>query len=179
MGTPRLHIEQLRAEHLPELAVLLRHHAVYEHIGGIPTTEDFILDRERALRGPGASRRNERWLNFLVRERTTRQMLGRLEATLHDSIAEVAFLFSPTFWGQGFAQEALAWMHTEIQHAYGIASFWATTIPENKKCQTLLQRGGYTQVHTGAPVLYSYEAGDLVFHLRGPAQPIAQPVQGD
>ncbi|WP_296871502.1 GNAT family N-acetyltransferase [Tibeticola sp.] len=120
MGSPRLLIEQLRAEHLPELATQLRQPAVYEHIGGVPTLEDFILDRGRAIRGPGEAASNERWLNFLVRERTSSQMLGGLEATLHDSIAEVAFLFGPSFWGKGFASEALAWLHTEIQENHGI-----------------------------------------------------------
>jgi len=169
LGAPRLQIEPLRAEHLLELAVQLRHPEVYEHIGGTPSLEDFILDRERALRGPSAAARKEHWLNYLVRERASGRMLGRLEATVHDSIAEVAFLFSPSNWGKGFAHEALAWMHNEIQQSYRISCFWATTVPENTRCQALLLRSGYTQVQTGAPVLYSYAPGDLVFHLRGAA----------
>lgn len=169
MGS-RLVIEQLRAEDLVELAARLRHPEVYRHIGGTPSLEDFILDRERALRGPSQAASSERWLNFLVRERSSRQMLGRVEATLHDAIAEVAFLFSPTHWGKGFAQEALAWLHREVDRAYGISDFWATTAPANARCQALLRRSGYAQVHAGAPVLYSFEAGDLVFH-RCPAVP--------
>ena len=96
-------------------------------------------------------------------------MLGRLEATLHDSIAEVAFLFGPNYWGKGYASEALEWLHAEIQGSYGIANFWATTVPENSRCQALLHRSGYKQVLAGTPSLYSFEKGDLVFHLRGAA----------
>lgn len=167
MCTSRLNIEQLRPEHLPQLAVQLRLPSVFEHIGGTPSLEDFILDRELALKGPVESAKDEVWLNFLVREQETGRMVGRLEATLHDSIAEVAFMFSPSCWGRGFAYESLAWMHNRIQQTYGIACFWATTLPENKRSQSLLLRSGYTQVHTGAPVLYSYESGDIVFQLRG------------
>ena len=159
-------IEPLRAEHLCELAAHLRHPEVYEHIGGLPSFEDFVLDREIALRGPSTEASHERWLNFLVCDGSSGQMLGRLEATLHDSIAEVAFLFSPKHWGKGMASEALAWLHREVQDAYGITSFWATTIPANTRCQSLLLRAGYRQVHTGAPVLYSFDDGDLVFHLQ-------------
>jgi len=159
-------IEPLRAEHLRELATHLRHPEVYEHIGGLPSFEDFVLDREIALRGPSTEAGHEYWLNFLVRDGSSGQMLGRLEATLHDSIAEVAFLFSPKHWGKGMASEALAWLHREVQDAYGITSFWATTIPANTRCQSLLLRAGYRQVHTGAPVLYSFDDGDLVFHLQ-------------
>lgn len=169
LDAPRLVIEVLRAEHLPELAVQLRQAEVYEHIGGTPSLEDFILDRERALRGPGESARDEHWLNFLVRERASGHMLGRLEATLHDSRAEVAFLFGPSCWGRGYAYEALTWMHNEIRQSYGIASFWATTVPANARCQALLNRSGYTLVQAGAPFLYSYVVGDLVFRLRGAA----------
>jgi RimJ/RimL family protein N-acetyltransferase len=162
-------IEQLRTEHLAELATHLRHPEVFEHIGGMPSLEDFILDREIALRGPGPGARDERWLNFLVRERSTKQIIGRLEATLHEAIAEVAFLFSPPQWGKGFAQEALAWLHDEIRAGHGISSFWATTVPANTRCQALLLRAGYKQVHEGVPVLYTLEEGDLVFHLRDAA----------
>lgn len=169
MGSPRLLIEQLRAEHLPELATQLRQPLVYEHIGAIPSLPEFILDRERALAGPGEAARNEYWLNFLVRERASRQMLGRLEATLHDSIAEVAFLFGASYWGKGYAREALAWLHAEIERSHGISSFWATTVPGNSRCQALLRRSGYRQVHEGLPSLYSLESGDLVFHLHGAA----------
>ena len=169
MGSLRLLIEPLRAEHLPELATQLRQPLVYEHIGGTPSLPDFVLDRERALAGPGEAAPSEHWLNFLVRERASRQMLGRLEATLHDSIAEVAFLFGPNYWGEGYASEALAWLHAEIQGSYGIANFWATTVPENSRCQALLHWSGYKQVHAGTPLLYSFEKGDLVFHLRGAA----------
>lgn len=160
----RLLIEALRVEHLPELATHLRVPEVYEHIGGVPSLEDCILDRTRALEGPGPTSGTERWLNFLVRDRSSHQMLGRLEATLHDSIAEVAFLFSPLHWGQGLGLEALAWLHTEIQRTHGIHRFWATTAPANTRCQALLLRSGYRPVQADAPTLYSFEAGDLVFH---------------
>lgn len=167
--TPRLHIEPLQVEHLPELAMQLRHPEVYAHIGGVPSLEDFILDRVRSLEGPGPAAGDEQWLNFLARERTSGQMLRRLEATLHDGIAEVAFLFGVSHWGRGFAYEGLAWMHDEIQQSCGITNFWATTVPENTRCQSLLLRSGYTQVHAAPPMLYSYEPGDLVFHRRGAA----------
>lgn len=164
-----LFIEQLRAEHLPELAIYLRVPEVYEHIGGVPSHQDFVLDREIALLGPSSAESTELWLNFLVREQATSHILGRLEATLHDSIAEVAFLFDPKHWGKGFASEALTWLHTHVRDTYGIVDFWATTVPANARCRELLLRTGYQPIKAGAPVLYSYDEGDLVFHLRSAA----------
>lgn len=163
----RLLIEPLRVAHLAELAAQLRHPAVYEHIGGVPSLEEFVLDRERALRGPNEAARGETWLNFLVRERSSNAMLGRLEATVHDDIAEVAFLFGPSHWGRGLALDALAWLHEEVIRSCGVHDFWATTVPANTRCQSLLRRSGYRRVSTGRPLLFSYESGDLVFNWRG------------
>jgi len=167
--TSRLIIEQLQLKHLPELAELLRLPAVYEHIGGIPSLSDFILDRERALQGPKQDISDERWLNYLVRENPSNLMLGRLEATIHGSIAEVAFLFAPQHWGKGYAFEALRWLHSEILSAYGISDFWATTSPANTRCQSLLVRCGYLPKAGKRPHLYSFDEGDCVYHLCGAA----------
>lgn len=164
--TTRLAIRQLQFNDLSELANHLCHPDVYEHIGSVPSPQDFILHRENALRGPGSEASGERWLNFLVREASSHRMLGCLEATLHDDVAEVAFLFSPQHWGKGLAGEALHWLQNEIATSHGVTSFWATTVPENHRCQALLHRAGYTLVQGGGPALYSYDAGDLVFHLQ-------------
>lgn len=161
----RLHIEPLRAEHLTELATQLRLPEVYQHIGELPSLADFILDREIALQGPSTDASSERWLDYLVRDRKSNQMLGRLEATLHDSLAEIAFMFSPRYWGKGYASEALAWLHVQLRETYGIRSVWATTVAQNTRCLHLLQRAGYQQVRSKFPVLYSYDEGDLVFRL--------------
>lgn len=56
----RLYIEPLRAEHLIDLAAHIRLFEVYEDIGGTPSFEVFVLDRERALRGPDQAESSER-----------------------------------------------------------------------------------------------------------------------
>jgi RimJ/RimL family protein N-acetyltransferase len=167
--TSRLHIEALRIEHLPALEQALRHEAVYAHIGGrVPTLEQFTRGLTRALAGPPAERTGERWLNYLVREAGTGRVLGRLEATVHAGHAEVAFLFDPSVWGRGYATEGLAWLHAELARVAGPVPCWATTVPDNRRCQALLQRAGYRAVPAAeAPHLSSYDDGDLVF-LRSP-----------
>ncbi len=161
----QLHLsyEPLQSFHLDELATVLLHPAVYEHIeGSMPSIEHFKLGLERALNGPSASVKTQRWLNYLVRSRSG-AMLGRLEATVHDSIIEVAFLFGPDHWGKGYATQSLRWLHSEIEYACGTSCFWATTVPANQRCRALLQRSGYVQAQDVFPVLYSYAPGDLVY----------------
>ena len=123
-----------------------------------------MLGLRRALEGPPSTRPNEIWLNYLVTLVESGEVIGRLESTINGSVAEVAFLFSPSTWGVGFAQEGLEWLHGEIRRVAGNIQFWATTVPENQRCQALLRRAGYVEVpgHS-APPLASYDEGDLVF----------------
>lgn len=157
--TDALRFESLRLEDLPELEALLRNDAVYRHIGGTPTSEMFRLRTSRALAGPPAGR-DEQWLNFAVRDGASGELLGRLEATVHDGLAEVAFLFGPAHWGRGFATQGLLWLHGQLQ---GLP-LWGTTVPANTPSRSLMLRCGYREVDPAtAPRLYSYDPGDLVF----------------
>lgn len=164
--TARLRLEPLAESHLDELASVILHPLVYEHIEDhVPPLEEFKLGLARAIAGPGQNNDGQVWLNYLVRHGDTGAMLGRLESTLHDSIAEVAFLFGPEHWGKGYACEGLAWLHAEIARQHAITSFWGTTVPANGRCQALLRRSGYSQVHGPLPALLSYAPGDFVFQF--------------
>jgi RimJ/RimL family protein N-acetyltransferase len=160
-----LRYEPLLEAHLPELAAVLRHPAVYEHIGGeVPSLDEFVLGLSRAIAGPPPHLAGETWLNYLVRDAATGEMLGRLEATIHDNIAEVAYLFGPAHWGKGYAVQALAWLHGEIARVSGVTEYWAAVLPANSRSQALLRRLGYVEVPVpAAPQLFSYDDGDLVF----------------
>lgn len=170
---PPLFVEPLRMEHLPELASVLRHPAVYQHLGGeVPSLSDFMLGLTRALDGPPPSRPDERWLNYLMREGPGGRLLGRLEATVVRDRAEVAFLLDPAFWGRGLARSGLEWLHAEVVRVAGPVEFWATTTPSNTRCQALLRRAGYASVDpVGLPALATYDPGDLVFR-RNPVPPL-------
>ncbi|WP_040363367.1 GNAT family N-acetyltransferase [Congregibacter litoralis] len=159
-----LRFEPLKVEHLEELSAVLLHPVIYEHIEDkLPSAQDFKLGLERAIAGPGPSHAAELWLNFLVRE-SSGSMIGRLEATVHHGLAEVAFLFGRYWWGRGLASRGLHWLHEELIASVGVTDFWATTTPANVRCQRLLQRSGYHLAAPPASPLYSYDPGDLVFH---------------
>jgi len=154
----QLHFENLLTSHLDELATVLLHPAVYQHIEDeLPTLHEFKLGLERAIASPG--------VNYLVRD-DSGAMLGRLEATPHHQVAEVAFLFGSQYWGRGYASAGLCWLHEELLRSHAVTEFWATTIPANHRSQALLRRCGY--VENGLPdfPLYSYEPGDIVFRRR-------------
>jgi RimJ/RimL family protein N-acetyltransferase len=162
--TSRLELDTLTHSDLAELEDVLRNEDVYRYIGGTPSAADFWLGHERAIAGPPQSRASEVWINFTARLRSTGQVIGRLEATVHHGIAEVAFLISPKVWGLGYATEGLLLLHSHLASLSPPPALWATTVQLNTRAQSLLHRSGYRQVpYSGWPHLLTYDEGDLVF----------------
>jgi RimJ/RimL family protein N-acetyltransferase len=146
-----------------EVAAALDDERVYRFIGGLLPRSEIERRLLGALRGPPADAPGEIWLNFVVRDAAGGGVLGRLEATLHDGIAEVAYLYAPSHWGRGLATAGLRWLHGDLR-ARGVAETWAATLPENAASAALLERCGYRRVPVEQrPLLHSYDDGDLVF----------------
>jgi RimJ/RimL family protein N-acetyltransferase len=147
-----------------DLATVLHSEAVYQYIGGLPSRADFELWLRRSIAGPPTQATGELWINVVVRMAETGQIIGRLEANVHDQIAEVAFLYSPKLWGCGYASRGLIWLLEHLRQYKSIRSLWAATHPKNLRSASLLLRSGYVPAsHRELPVLYSYDEGDLVF----------------
>lgn len=162
---------------IDELAAALHSEAVHQYIGGMPSRPDFELWLRRSLAGPPPEARGERWINVVVRTTETGKIIGRLEANLHDQLAEVAFLYNPKLWGCGYASKGLLWLHDHLGERKDVLTLWATAHPENQRCAALLTKCGDAPVPSqGLPLLYSYDEGDLVFN-RSVAQPTpARPI---
>lgn len=164
MPIPTLRFERLQPSHLDELALALLHPAVYEHIEHpMPSLQEFKRGLERGMAGPPQGQGSERWLNYLVRA-PTGAMLGRLEATVHHGLAEVAVLVGPAHWGRGVASAGLQWLHGELRRVAAALDVWAAVSPANVRSQRLFERNGYRRVDPPQAPIYSHEPGDLVFH---------------
>ncbi len=154
----------LEERDIDELAYALHSEAVYQYIGGMPSRADFDQWLHHSLAGPPSKATGERWISFTVRLTESREVIGRLEANIHNHLAEIAFLYNPRLWGRGYASQGLLWLHGQLREYKDVRSLWATTHPENQRSASLLLRHGYVPAATqGLPVLYSYEGGDHVF----------------
>jgi RimJ/RimL family protein N-acetyltransferase len=146
-----------------EVAAALDDDRVYRYIGGRPPRSEVERGLSRALQGPPADAAGETWWNVVVRDRAGGAVVGRLEATLHDGIAEVAYLYAPSRGRRGLAAAGLSWLHGALC-ARGVEAAWAATHPENVASVALLERCGYRRVAAERhPSLRSYDDGDLVF----------------
>jgi hypothetical protein len=93
---------ELTLSDVEELVPVLHNEEVFAFVGGLPTRDDFTLGLRRAIDGPGVKGVGEHWINYAVRLNETGEIFGRVEATVHDNLAEVAFLFKPAVWGCGY-----------------------------------------------------------------------------
>lgn len=164
--TARLQIEPLDLVHARGLFDALDDERVGTYIGG-PDVTTLAALRERivAVRsGPPATDdtgATEEWCNWAVL--ADGAVVGRVEATLYDTHAEIAYVFGPAWWGQGYATEATRWMIDHLSDERGIHDLWATVAPGNVASAALLGRLGFTEARPGVVPLGSYDDGDLVF----------------
>jgi RimJ/RimL family protein N-acetyltransferase len=165
IATPRLLLESILPEHAGGLFGLLADPRVYEYIDDAPPTTVAALAARFAsmVSGPPPHRANERWVNVVVKMKSNGTLIGRLEATVFDGRAEVAYLVGPEFWGKGYAIEGMSAFQDHLRQAELVSEFWATTDPHNTRSIRLLGNLGYEQQTGQVPRLSSYEFGDLVF----------------
>jgi len=160
-STERLTIESLGLKHAAELFQALCDERVGRYIGGPDvTTLEALRDRITHLSTSPPDNRDEIWLNFAVL--CAGKVIGRIEATLHGGIAEIAYVFGPAWWGHGYATEAVSWLLSHLAER-GVSLVWATVTPGNETSVRLLGRLGF--VSTQPPTqrrLLSYEDGDHV-----------------
>jgi RimJ/RimL family protein N-acetyltransferase len=163
--TQRLLLEPLTRDHAPDLASALLDARVYTYIAGEhPTTVDALADKfARMAAGPPPHCVGETWINFVARIAATGEAIGVLEVTVLEARAEVGYMFGPSHWGQGYASEALTWLHAYMVENFPVGAFWATVMPGNERSAAMLRKFGYVDYTGPLPVLTSYDPGDWVF----------------
>ena len=168
--TEGLRVEPINTQHAGPLFRALDFESVYQFLTSPrPKNSGEVSDRiVRVIAGPG-SERAEVWLNFVVS--LDGEIIGRLEATVFSTWAEVAYLFNPKVSGNGYATEGTLWLIDYICQSYGVTEYWATTDPNNLKSIRLLLRCGFKIDSLPAHGIRSYDEGDAVFGLRQTPRP--------
>lgn len=159
--TARLVIEPLTLAHAPGLLAALDDPRVGEHIGGPDVTTLAALEERIAwLEGGAPAGSGMVFRNWVMR--LDGVVVGRLEATIHDGLVEVAYLLGPRWWGHGYATEGTAWMLEELA-GEGAVDAWGCVAAANLRSAALLERLGFREADpTGVPLL-SWDPGDRSF----------------
>jgi RimJ/RimL family protein N-acetyltransferase len=164
----RLAYEPLGVNHAAALFGPLSDARVWRHIGPPDSTsvDELAAEFARRAAGPGSEAGAERWINYAVRVVESGAYCGRIEATVHGTWAEIAYLFGPAFWGHGFATEAVSWLREDLRQRFGVTELWAAVRPDNERSLRLLRRIGFVERTPASSVaaertLSSADGGDL------------------
>ncbi len=149
LATPRLDLEPLVAAHARELYDALCDPALYRFIEERPPASLAALEaRYRVLerRGPPDGR-DEVWLNWACRERTTGAIAGLVQATVAAGApALLAYVFAAHGQGRGLAREACRAVVRSLFDDWAQAAIEATVDPDNARSIALLEALGFTRL---------------------------------
>jgi len=162
----RLVYERITKQHAQELKDCLCDPKVYENVddGIAPTFDELLQSFASRELGSPEQREDETWVDYAVRIKESRVAIGRVEATIIESRAEVAYMLGVSYWRQGYGSESILWLQRFLQENYGVKEFWATVTPGNEASKRLLLKNNYVEIlDEKIPRLTSYDPGDWVF----------------
>jgi len=142
----RVRLDPLRVELARPMFDVLADERIYEFISERPPKSvEHLEARYEILATRLSPDATCRWLNWCVFSIKDRRYVGYVQATVpvQGDSAEIAYVFSPLFWGQGFAFNAVAVMLSMLARDYGCKHFIAHTEMTNLRSVSLLRRLGF------------------------------------
>ncbi|WP_037370065.1 GNAT family N-acetyltransferase [Amycolatopsis orientalis] len=102
--TTRLDLLPLSVSHAEEMAVVLSDPALHTYIGGAPDSPSALRSRYQRITA-GSPDRGVSWLNWVIQLRGS-GLVGTVQATVRDAVAEIAWVVGTPWQGRGIATEA-------------------------------------------------------------------------
>jgi [ribosomal protein S5]-alanine N-acetyltransferase len=145
MPSPLFTIEERRVAHATELFEVLRDQRLYEFLDEDPPASvhelELKLARSESRLSPDGK---EHWLNWVVRAESG-AIAGYVQATVEETKeTNVAYVFSPTYQGQGIASAAVRKMLEIVASQYGPSRFFIITEAQNQRSLRLAHRLGFS-----------------------------------
>jgi RimJ/RimL family protein N-acetyltransferase len=140
--TARLLLEPLSVGHAPSMVAVLAEPSLYEYTGGeAPSLK--LLEHRYAVQAVGHSDDGSQWwLNWVVITRDLCRPVGYVQATVEDDgsrlVADIAWVVSPTWQGNGIASEATRAM-VEWLRSNGVHSLTAHIHPNHQASMKVAQ----------------------------------------
>lgn len=129
LTTKRLVLTPLREDDAAEMVQVLSFAALYSFTGGAPPSLGELRSRYQDLvAGPHSAR--EVWHNWIVRIADAGGAIGVVQATIHDTTAEVAWMIAPPWQRRGYATEASIAMREWLER-YGVETIMAHIHPDH------------------------------------------------
>lgn len=160
--TPALTLEPQIAAHADEMFVVLSDPAIYEHENEAPESIDWLRTRFTKLESRESTDGDEQWLNWVIRI-PTGALIGFVQATVYrNGGADIAYVLSSGYWGQGLASLAVQAMMSELADHYQVHSLSAVLKRENQRSIKLLERLGFALALPEEHIAQQIEADELL-----------------
>jgi aminoglycoside 6'-N-acetyltransferase len=110
--------------------------------------EDMRLEFARFQAGP-APDSGEMWMNWAIRDGSSGELLGTLQATVFANGALwIGYKLVKAAWGRGIATAALRWLLQELAPHFAGRTVMAATDTRNIASQRVLEKCGFAQLRT-------------------------------
>ena len=148
LETPRLLLEPILPAHAPMIYEPLQDERLYRYIPQDPPASLRALkDRYGFLSARRSPDGREAWLNWAMRERSSGDYAGTLEATVHDNLtATVAYAVFLPHQRRGFAAEACGRLLEHLFEDYRVGVVAAEIDTRNVASIALIQSLGFERV---------------------------------
>jgi RimJ/RimL family protein N-acetyltransferase len=138
-----LRLEPQTATHAAEMFAVLGDPAIYEHENQPPASVEWLRERFLRLETRTSSDGREWWLNWVIRIPSS-ELIGYVQATIYPGgRANIAYVLSSAYWGQGYARQATEAMIAELADHYGVRDVFAVLKESNVRSVRLLERLGF------------------------------------
>lgn len=173
--TPRLRLEPQVAAHAEAMLKVLADPRVHLYLPSDPPTDlEELKARSERLESRCSPDGRQLWLNWTVFAGP--QVVGTVQATVHvsENVADVAYVFGPTFWRQGFATEALHALLCFLP-SLNVGRARANLDTRNRSSARLVERLGFVRVSElkGADEFKGEVSDEYVYELPLPALPVS------
>lgn len=145
LSTARLRLDPLVAADADAMVAVLGDERMYQFTGGRPPSVQQLRDRYERLAVGRSADGNERWLNWILRQRDDECPVGVIQATVTDDgrSAAVAWEVGVAWQGRGIASEAamevVDWLIGE-----GVGTITAAIHPQHRASKRVAERAGLT-----------------------------------
>jgi [ribosomal protein S5]-alanine N-acetyltransferase len=83
--------------------------------------------------------------SYAVRLKDSNRLIGSIGGTNEEGKVQIGYIFSPVFWGQGFATEACGAFVTRLKGLRDVFRIWTFTDFENVASQKVLLKCGFVE----------------------------------
>ena len=136
-------LEPLMPAHATEMVVVLDDPALHRYVGGRPLGLEELERRYERQSRASSEDESERWFNWIIRDRSSREAVGYVQATVETAtrIADVAWVVGSRYQGRGYSREAaramLWWLHGQ-----GVSAVTARIYPDNRASERVARALG-------------------------------------